>query len=833
MSRSREIASMLSLTEVTNTGNERLLHRATGLDSAQVTTIASASGLTVYSTLDSLPTTSLSVGDQAYVSGNNRMYISNGSGWYNVALINATPSLTVSPSGNIALSNDGVAQTITITAVDSDNADASLTLSVDSSGDFFKMGTVTQDSSVFTIIPRSEDSALATGDDGTSSLTFKASDGINFGAQEVTFTLTFNVPNSEYTNFLVKADTAGTDNQVDASTNSYAITQSTSATPLTSSAFTPYHPGGYSTHFENASQRLTTNLATSGTGAWTIEWWVYHPANSGTSQQNRNFGAATNDPMFLNTNLTSQQLYIGGQARVTGSKTMNFSQWYHIALVRSVTSNTIKMYIDGVLEGTSAVQAGTTHDIPTKTDFGIGSDENFPAYGMTGYIRDFRYVIGTEVYTSAFTPPTSPLTAISGTDLLLCNHAAAIDTSGNFNAVTATGTKGARVGPYTMDAKYLKDTHGGSIRHTGGSWLSTGTITWDRTKDWTYEGWWYGANPSTGTFAVLNAGSGTDGIYVMHAGGVYINGIEWGIPGTPANYFRANHWNHWALVRHSGTYKFYVNGISMWSETNAADGGGSTNHRFGIGATSTGVTKVDADTFEADIRFTEDGIYTADFIPPTAPVGIHAETIFSTCTNQQSIWDVGSSKYLNIAGNTTASDTYRKFTTSSAISFDGSGDYIGWDEGGHHGTYANGSNDQTIEMWVYPNANSNYQTLFSMNRGNTTGLNFGIDGASRPFLWKGNFRIQAGTVPNTTWSHVALVRYNGVWSIYVDGTSVGSTWADTTTYTGQDFALGDTVASGGGTSGEWFNGYMQDARYTKGLARYTGNFTPPSSEFDG
>ena len=819
-----------AITPTGDINSSALDNAAAGLDSSQVTTIASASGLTVYSTLDSLPTTSLSVGDQAYVSSNSRMYISNGSGWYNVALINATPSLTVSPSGTITLATDGASQTvITLTATDSDNSDANLVLSVDSGGDFYKIATLSQDSSVFTITPRTEDSATALGFDGSATLTFKASDGISFGSHNTIFNLTFNIPNSQYTNFLVKADTAGTDNQVDASTNNYAITENTSATPLTSSAFTPYHPGGYSTHFASSSERIITNLATSGTGAWTIEWWVYHTANSGTSNQNRNFGAATNDPMFLNSNLTSQALYIGGQNRVSGSKTMAIGQWYHIALVRSVTSNTIKMYIDGVLEGTSAVQAGTTYDIPAKTQFGVGSDANFTAYGMTGYIRDFRYVIGTEVYTSAFTPPTSSLTAIAGTDLLLCNHAAAIDTSGNFNAVTVSGTKATRVSPYTITAKYEKSTHGGSISHTGGSWLSTGTITWDRTKDWTFEGWWYGSNAATGTFAALNSGGGVDGIYVMHAGGVYVNGIEWGIPGSPANYFRANHWNHWALVRHSGTYKFYVNGISMWSETNAGDGGASSNPKFGIGATSAGATKVSGDVFEADIRFTEDGIYTADFIPPTAPVGIHAETIFSTCTNQQSIWDVGASKMLNIVGNAAASDTQRKFTTSSAISFDGSGDYIGWDENGFVGS----SNDLTFETWVYPNANSNYQCVFSMNRGTSTGFNFGIDGASRPFLWKGSFRIQAGTVSNTTWSHLALVRYNGVFSIYVNGTSVGATWANTTTYTGQDFALGDTVASGGGTSGEWFNGYLQDARYTKGLARYTTNFTPQTSEFDG
>ena len=824
MSRSRDISKFLGSTENGNASNLALLHTgsSTGLDSAQVTTIASATALTVYDSIGALPTTSLSAGDQGYVTSNNRLYLSNGSGWYNVALINATPTVTVSPSGTIELSTEGTATVVTLTATDSDNADANLTLSVDSGGDFFKMATVSQDSSVFTITPRSKDSATALGFDGTSSLTFKASDGLNFGAATNTFTLGFSIEGSQRTSLLIKADTAGTDNQVDASTNNHAITETGT---VKSTAFTPYHPGGYSTKFAAAADRIITNLATSGTAAWTVEWWVYHTANSGTSSQNRNFGAATNDMMFLNTNLTTPTLYIGGQARVSGSKTMAIGQWYHMALVRSTSSNTIKLYIDGVLEGTSSVQAGATYNVPAKTDFGVGTDQNFTAYGMTGYIRDFRYVIGTEVYTSAFTPPEEPLTAISGTDLLLCNHAAVIDTSGNYNVVTVSSTSTARFGPYVHAKSYTKAVYGGSVRFGGSSNLNTAAVTWDNTKDWTFEGWWYGTNASSGTFATLNSGGGVDGLYVMHVGGVYINGIEWGIPGSPANYFRVNHWNHWALVRHSGTYKFYVNGISMWSETNAGNSG-SSSPRFGIGATATNAAAVQDGTFISDVRFTEDGVYTADFIPPTAPLTVLGDTIFKTCTNTQSIWDAQGGHALTPTGNAAASNTQRKFTTSSAIAFDGSGDYVAWDQRDATGL----SGNATIEMWVYPNSNSNYQTLFSMNRGTSTGFNFGIDGSSRPFLWKGAFRIQTGTVSNTTWSHVALVRNSGVWSIYVNGTAVGATWADTTTYTGTDFAIGDTVASAGGATGEWFNGYIQDVRYSKGFARYTDTFTPPTSE---
>ena len=83
MGRSRDIADMLGKTEAINTSNERLLTDASCVDSAYVT--ANTTPLSFFNTLDSLPVTSLTSGQQAYVDSNSRMYISNGSGWYHTS----------------------------------------------------------------------------------------------------------------------------------------------------------------------------------------------------------------------------------------------------------------------------------------------------------------------------------------------------------------------------------------------------------------------------------------------------------------------------------------------------------------------------------------------------------------------------------------------------------------------------------------------------------------------------------------------------------------------------------------------------------------------------
>jgi hypothetical protein len=147
-----------------------------------------STGLTVYATIEDLPTSGLTSGQQAFVTSANRVYVSNGSGWYSVALFNATPRLTIDPTGTVVLATDGSTPTvITLTGTDSDNADASLIYSVESDGSFGGLATLSQDSSVFTITPLSEDSATTT----SSTLTFKVSDGVSFGSGTTEFSLTF------------------------------------------------------------------------------------------------------------------------------------------------------------------------------------------------------------------------------------------------------------------------------------------------------------------------------------------------------------------------------------------------------------------------------------------------------------------------------------------------------------------------------------------------------------------------------------------------------------------------------------------------------------------
>jgi PKD repeat protein len=84
----------------------------------------------------------------------------------------------------------------------------------------------------------------------------------------------------------------------------------------------------------------------------------------------------------------------------------------------------------------------------------------------------------------------------------------------------------------------------------------------------------------------------------------------------------------------------------------------------------------------------------------------------------------------------------------------------------------------------------------------------------------------SATVPTMsagTWYHVAIVRYNGVVTIYLNGTAYASKTMDVTNADVAWFTVG---CAGWNSPNTYYTGHVDDLRITQGIARYTGNFTP-------
>ena len=181
---------------VSNTG--KVEKAALGND---VATIEEVSDITL------LTASGNSVGDQRVV-GNN-LYIWNGSGWYRIALINETPTWDAGgqPETNYILSSDSpqTATTITLAATDPDGLP--ITYSHIIGGSMDSMATISQDSSVFTITPKTEAQLDSEAGPHTGTITFRASDGVNILPYVSSFTLTFTAPTPGWDSYSLTGDT--------------------------------------------------------------------------------------------------------------------------------------------------------------------------------------------------------------------------------------------------------------------------------------------------------------------------------------------------------------------------------------------------------------------------------------------------------------------------------------------------------------------------------------------------------------------------------------------------------------------------------------------------
>jgi len=142
-------------------------------------------------TASDLPTSGNKIGDQAFVSETNRLYMWNGSGWYNIALINTSPNITSSHDSSYTLSY-GTPLNISVDAEDPEGLP--LVYDFSTSDSIGNAATITNDSSQFTITPSSDYA-----EEGTFGLVFTASDGVNLATSGTSNFTLFNNPPTQPT----------------------------------------------------------------------------------------------------------------------------------------------------------------------------------------------------------------------------------------------------------------------------------------------------------------------------------------------------------------------------------------------------------------------------------------------------------------------------------------------------------------------------------------------------------------------------------------------------------------------------------------------------------
>jgi hypothetical protein len=607
---------------------------------------------------------------------------------------------------------------------------------------------------------------------------------------------------------------------------------------------------------------------------FTIEAWVYPGANNtyrGITGARPNAQAYGWCIYISNSNILSMGSVIIGNSyadRALHSTAIPVDTWTHIAVVK--TSAGYTAYVNGVAGTILSLTGGLDYQSAHPLIVGaLGSQGEYP---FTGYIDDFRITKGIARYTANFTPPTYQLptdttgTVIdplrSSTSLLLRGNGtngstSFVDESPNGLTITNTGS----VNVNTTTKKYGT----GSIFFDGsGDYLTaqnSNAFTFG-TGDFTIEGWYYFIDGTANAYRVMwsnysswSSGAIYYGKHISYSGNValWVNNYSASQaliydPNPPTN----STWIHYAVTRSGNTVRLFRDGVSVASTTlgSTIDFTG-TNDRCIVGMGDS--IDIPFYGYMDDIRITNGyARYTANFTPPTYensnvtsdPVDYNVSQVALLISGNGSngstaITDSSSNKVPITVNGATQISVYQKKFGTGAIMFDGTNDYLTISD---YTTFALGTNDFTIELWIYPTTLNAYAGILS-SAANTSPywtyypggwqITFGASSSAMGFAVStstGAYWASTATsaVPLNQWNHIAVTRSGLVIRKFINGI------LDTT-----DTMPGNYTFTSDGTSvvgkhdirtGMDFTGYMDDIRITKGVARYTTSFSPQPYE---
>ena len=208
--------------------------------------------------------------------------------------------------------------------------------------------------------------------------------------------------------------------------------------------------------------------------------------------------------------------------------------------------------------------------------------------------------------------------------------------------------------------------------------------------------------------------------------------------------------------------------------------------------------------------------------------GVDASTTFTDESGK--IWTTGGTAQLDTAQS--------KFGMASGL-FAGSINYITTPD---HADFNVGANNFTVDFWFKKTAGTgSYLTGFGICDSTTVGtnssMNFLVDATKtgvvqiQVFIGTNtNFVNGTTLITDTNWHHVAAVRNTTTLALYQDGVLQGT--SNVAAGTINNSSRMPTIGRlGDYTAGYYMHGWIDEFRFSNGTARWTSNFTPPTSAY--
>jgi len=628
----------------------------------------------------------------------------------------------------------------------------------------------------------------------------------------------------------------------------------------TSSTDNPFGTGnGHSVDFDG-NDALRIQGGSIGTGDWTIEYWVKATDFSGiqrhVSAREMTYG---NEHTNLRSYNGSWEFYAGddpGFQSYSGT-TISTNTWVHAAVCRNGT--TIEYFAAGSRIATDTIGSSTTTTL-TEVDVAHGYGSEY----FTGKISNVR-VSNTARYSgTSYTIPTATFTSDSNT-LLLAAHTGDISAAaGTWSSGAWAGTEDTNEDPYAANLVLAIPMNGANngttftdvsdvIRGSGSAQSisvvgNTKTVTseskfygssaaFDNSGDYltlpdtsalhlngaecTIEGWFYtndapgqGGGNAVPFFAqaAVNTGStsSTANFWSFADINLWYFGSSTGYMTISSSNVPVGGWFHFACVVSNTTQaKMFVNGELKGEGTIGAIGSG-TSRTTNLGVITSGQSaKSYLNGYIQDFRMYNVAKYTSNFVPPDQIDLQDRSGNDNNASNAGASWQTSVSKFY---GGAVA------FTGGSSVSISSSSEL------------QFGTDDFTIECWVYLTGwGGGYSALVS-----TGSSNWMLRINNGQVVWfsqvSGGSNTASSNVFNLyQWSHIAVARQSGTLKIYQDGSQIASV-SDSSNYSSSNrIYLGrqDAVNANG------LEGYLQDVRIYKGIAKYTSSFLPPERSVQG
>lgn len=432
---------------------------------------------------------------------------------------------------------------------------------------------------------------------------------------------------------------------------------------------------------------------------------------------------------------------------------------------------------------------------------------------------------GTCLVTVRFTPTSTgakTATLNAGSSSVTLNGSGA-DLSGltlNFENSLLNESSGANLSS-SGTISYAAGVSGQALSLNGSSYVYTTTMQPVNNGDFTVEGWIKSTvnSVSGGASRTIFRKDNYDQVYLSVGSGNLVYG--WGQITSPTSLTDGN-WHYFAVSKQSGTARMYVDGAFVGS---VADGTNHSSTTAYVGSYNGGHGFFSG--LLDGIKYTNSAVYTSTsgYAPPADPffssvtLLIHGDGL------------AGGNNFSDVKGNTVTGVGSSQFSAtnkwgSGSIQLSGSSVSIP-----DSTSLRLGAGDFTVEGWVNSAYNSATLTMPILSQyddaGSAGSWILGIQSNKLIVFSGGTSWTGTTTVNDGIWHHIAFTRSGSSNKVFIDGVQ-NISFTDSTNY-GIAYPL--QIGRWGSTVNASSSGYFDDIRVTKGVARYTANFTAPTAAF--